>query len=60
MRRVIEISKSEGIPTFEAANKLALSRIEEARRGKADDIRRCIACNNSFFCSKGKNHNILN
>jgi leucine dehydrogenase len=34
MKRIIEISKSEGVPTFEAADRLAMSRIEEGRLGK--------------------------
>jgi len=34
MKKVISISRSEEIPTFEAANRLALSRIEEARHLK--------------------------
>ncbi len=34
IKRIVEISKSEGMPTSEAANRLAMSRIEEARLGK--------------------------
>ena len=34
MKKVIQISKSQGIPTYAAADKLALSRIEEAHKSK--------------------------
>ncbi len=36
MKKVIEISKSENIPTFEAANRLAMSRIKEAQHDKSN------------------------